>query len=307
MSHAALSTRLPRLDPARSRLQTLLFAAIDGVLAGDLVLHAHVADGAPVAVVGFDTPHGAVELSPLIADGAVPLLVADDGAPDAVAAVDALARIEPLVVAIERALGVALRPVSVTAPTLALRLRVDALDAGGTIRHAVTLGIADAGDFAPQPRPLDRDRAERLRTRWTLHLAGPRLATSQLAVLAVGDIVLAGQRELVGAVHSAGRVIPARFRADTATLTIADQQGPTMTDVPNLDPDLRLAVTIVVDGGTASLGDLTRLVPGSVLPLGIAGATLPVTLNVGGDAVAAGELVAIGEAYGVLITRRVGG
>lgn len=307
MTHSALASRLPRIDLARATLQTRLLAALDGVRSGDLLLRVVPSAADAPAVIGFDTHHGGVEIAPLIADGAVPLLVADDGKPDAVAAIDALARIEPLVAAIELALGVALRPVSVAAPALPLRLRVDALAADGSVRHAVLLGVADDGRFDPAPRPLDAARASAVRVRWSFHITGPRLAPWQVAALDPGDLVLVGQRELAGAIHVAGRAIPARLRADTATLTIADQQGMMMTDTPSLDPEMRLPVTIVVDGGTATLGEITRLAPGSVLPLGIEGAALPVTLMVGGEAVAAGDLVAVGDAYGVLVTRRVGG
>lgn len=307
MTHSALATRLPRLDPAHARLQTSLLAAINGARAGDLVLRAGVTVAATPATIGFDTVAGRIELGPLIADGAVPLLVADDGLPDAVMAIDALARIEPLVVAIERALGVALQPVAVAVPVEPVRLRVDALDGDGAVRHAVVLGTASDAAFDLAPLPVDLKRAERLRVGVKAELIGPRLAPWQVAALDPGDLLLVGQCELVGTIHAAGRSLPARFRADTATLTIADQQGPAMNDVPTLDPDLRLAMRVVIDGGTASLGEVARLAPGSVVPLGIAGATLPVTLMIGDDPVAAGELVAVGEAYGVLVTRRIGG
>lgn len=307
MTSSALASRLPRIDPARAVLQTRLLAALDGRRSGDVRLSASVSATDAPAVIAFDTHAGGVEIAPLVADGTVPLLVADDGRPDAVAAVAALASIEPLVAAIELALGVALRPLAVAAPALPLRLRVDAVAADGSIRHALLLNVAADGRFDPAPCMLDDARASAVRARWAVHLAGPRLAPWQVAAIDPGDLVLVGQREFAGAIHVAGRAIAARFRADTATLTVADQQGPMMTDTPSLDADMRLPVTVVVDGGTATLGEITRLAPGSVLPLGIAGATLPVTLTVGGEAVAAGELVAVGDAYGVLVTRRIGG
>ena len=76
-------------------------------------------------------------------------------------------------------------------------------------------------------------------------------------------------------------------------------------DIAPLDPALRLPLTVEIAGGSAELGLLTSLAAGSVVPLGIAGATLPVTLSVGDNAIATGELVAIGDAYGVLVTRRL--
>ena len=310
MSYAALATRLPRLDPQYAALQTLLLAAIDGTTAGNLVLRAKPAapDNAPA--IRFATPSGEVEMVPLLVDGTVPMLLGDDDRPDAVAALATLAGLEPLIAAVERCLGVAFRPSGVGRSAHPLRQHVEAYDAAGIVDHAVTLGFAADATFTPQPPPPRFTAATgRLITGFGFTAPGPILTRRRIEALGVGDLLLVGGRTLAGSIGSGGRRWFAQLTPAAATVTIT-QGTDRMSDVedrsPDLDPDLRLALSLRIDGGSVSLAELTRLAPGSVLPLGIPGGAMPVTLEIGGAAVATGELVAVGEAYGVLITGRIG-
>lgn len=304
MTTIALRERLPAFDPARAALLSRLLPRLDGHRVGDLRLS--VAPGqAPHAVIALASDAGNFELSPVIAADAVPTLVADDGTPDAVAAVAALAALEPLVAAVEHALRLALHPTGVGTATLTQWLQVEASDAGGNVRHVALLGFA--GDLRLPPSPAVAPAfAPSLRTNFRFLADGPVLSSERIAALALGDVVLLGA-VLPGRIDFGGAARPAQFRPADATLTITDPQGPnpmSEAEAP-LDPDLRLPLTVEIGGGTATLGELSGLVAGSVVPLGITGATLPVTLSIGGSAVAHGELVAIGDAYGVLVTRRL--
>ena len=308
MSHAALATRLPRIEPRLAALQTRLLAAIDGAPAGSLALHARLADTDAATAIRFTTPGGDIEVAPLLVDGGVPMLHGDDGRPDAVSALATLAGLEPVIAAVERCLGVALRPSGVGRAELPLRLLVEAPDATGVVHHAVVLCFDESAGFSPPPQPARFDAAiGRLVTGFSFLGAGPTLARHRIEALAVGDLLLIGGRELPGSVEAGARRWPARFAPATATISI-NQGTPRVSDAPdaNLDPDLRLALSLRIDGGSVSVADLARLAPGSVLPLAIPGASMPVTLEIGGAAVASGELVAVGEAYGVLITGRTG-
>lgn len=300
MTCQPLRDRLPALDPARAALQSRLLSRLDGHAATDL--HLSVETGiAPRTVIALASDAGGFELSPVIAADAVTSLVADDGMPDAVAAVAALAAAEPLVATIEHALRLSLRPTGVGPATLPNWLQVEARDAAGTVRHVAHLGFADDLRLPLSPAAAPAFAA-RLRAPFRFLADGPALSPARIAELAIGDVVLLGGAVLPGRIDFGGTTRPARFRPADATLTI---QGPTpMSDAP-LDPDLRLPLSVEIAGGTATLGELAGLVPGSVVPLGITGATLPVTLSIAGSAVAHGELVAIGDAYGVLITKRL--
>ena len=309
MTHAALSTRLPSIAPEQARLQSALLAALDGAACEGHTLRASVAEATATPAIRFSTAAGDIEIVPVLGAGGVPMLVADDGEPDAVASMAALAVLEPVVAAIERQLGLVLRPVAVANASLALWLRIESVGSDGQVRDALLLGFAADSDLNPQPLPpvLD-ERVHALRLPFAFAAAGPQISGLALSALAEGDLVLVGGPRLAGSVEAGRQRFPAIYDPHTATITIANQGNSRVTDTDSQarDADLQLALTLRIEGGTVSLGDLARLTAGSVLPLGIEGVTMPVTLEVGGAAVATGELVAIGEAYGVLITRRVG-
>ena len=321
MTVMALHGRLQAIAPDRASLQTRLLAALDRLAVGDLRLHVFPAS-LPATVIGFETSAGPVELAPLIVDNAVPMLLADDGMPDAGGAIAALAGLETLVSAIEVRLGIALRPVSVGMPSTALWLRVDAIAPDGAIRHAIALGMN--ADTVIDPAPLLPSMpgfGHGLSVAWAFAAAGPRLAPARLAVLAPGDVVLVGGQSLRGVLRYAGRHLDADFSPHQAMLTIiaatcASQGVPIVSDETHstvdtpahdgaIDHGLRLPITVEIAGGTATLGVLAGLSAGSILPLGFPGAGVPVTLVVGGTPIAAGELVAVGEAYGVMISQRL--
>ena len=66
---------------------------------------------------------------------------------------------------------------------------------------------------------------------------------------------------------------------------------------------LTVPTTVEIDGGGLTLERLAALGPGSVVAIpGASGGVLPVRLLAGGKRVASGELVAVGDGYGVLIT-----
>ena len=296
MTHAALATRLPALDAREAALRSRLLAALNGP-----ALTAAAFDGHVPAVIRFETPAGDVELAPLSVDGAVPQLLADDGQPDAVGCVAAMAGIEPLIAAVEAVLGVALRPAGVGAPTLPLRLRVTI---GG---HAAVLGFAVDGSFVLPPASPRLDGFARLRVDFDVTLAGPLLAEARIAALVRGDVVLVGDGRLAARVEASGQRHAAIFEPADRRIALSEESNRVNeTASPSLDPDLRLPLTLRIAGGSCTLAELASLAPGSVLPLGIEGATIPVSVEAGGAEVARGELVAIGDAYGVLITRAPG-
>ncbi len=66
--------------------------------------------------------------------------------------------------------------------------------------------------------------------------------------------------------------------------------------------DAVLPTMIELPGGTVRASELASLGEGSVLPIDAAGGTLKVRVSVDGNAVADGELVALGQGYAVLVT-----
>ena len=66
---------------------------------------------------------------------------------------------------------------------------------------------------------------------------------------------------------------------------------------------LSVPACIEIDGGLLSAQDVAGLAAGSVLPLPQTGGTLRVRVVAGGATIGSGELVAVGEGFGVLFDR----
>jgi len=295
----SLHARLPRLAAGAARLATRLLAALDGLAVGEAVLKATATRVPPEGGwIVFDSEPGRILLRPV---GADPL-----------AAVQALEPVEPLVGAIERALGVELMPVSLVA-----RPAPDA------VVLALTLGTARAWlAVAPDVALAPARRAVRLpgafgpvRVPVAVRLTAPALSVPDLAALAPGDLLLC----LAGAsatltmddrlIHARLTKPPIAVRIEAAS-RLSETQMTLDTQVPpapSPEADLgRIAVplTIALDGITLPLATIAGLAEGSVIELGRAGTSLPVRLLVGEQIVATGELIAVGDGYGVLVKAR---
>jgi flagellar motor switch/type III secretory pathway protein FliN len=66
--------------------------------------------------------------------------------------------------------------------------------------------------------------------------------------------------------------------------------------------DLKVAATIELDGGRLTAAQMATLGEGSVLQLPAGNGTLAVRIVAGGAVIADGELVAVGDGFGVLVT-----
>lgn len=303
MSTASLHAQLPRIASGMAGLRTMLLAALDSVIVGEAPLTAEAVELAPEGGwTVFDTAPG-------------PLLLRLSG-DDPLAAAIALGASEPLVAAIEAALGLELMPIA-----LVQRPAPDAVVIALTHGPArAWLAVAPTLSLAPPPRTDVGGGWGALELPVVVRIAGGMLPVSELAALAPGDLLLIPadpRATLATAEHIAhGRLIaatpprlwviaigpslpekPLSIEADPAT---AMPDGPVMANHP---------VPLVIELATITipLSMLSGLAPGSVLALAPAGESLPVRLTVGGRAVATGELVAVGEGYGVLIDSRANG
>lgn len=309
--------RLPRLDEDAALGVNAALAALDG----------HVIDGLTVSVapqtqadadsvvdqVVFSTPHGAVQVTPILADGAV--FTAQDHA----ALLSVVSLLEPLFRMLEDAGAEALRPEGVTRVDLAgaVRITVGLADADGRALHAARLSLA--ATVAQQLRRVgDAPKVQDLPLPVRLQAEGPVLSPTQIGALSPGDLVLVpvidGGWRLRLSAQGAARTAVGLFSPTTRLFThqtkesrMTDQApsdvAPSAASAPDLVPPLDMPVSVTVDlGETAvSLKALTGLVPGSVLPLPDLPADLAVTLSSAGRAFARGRLVSLGDAHAVLI------
>lgn len=320
---SSLHDRLRAIDAGHAERQTRLIAALNARRAGALTLAARAAferdRHAAGAWIGFRAGGRPVLVAPLLVDGELARLSAAPGGTDPAVAAALLGRIESLVVAIESALGEDLYPdgLQAAAPDDAILLRIDAHEGGG-LRHRLIVALPAGGEL-PEPLLPEAPPAliAALRAPWRAILDGPALAVSRIGAIGVGDLLLLGIRPLVVRTVFNGRGAGYSGRIDLSqgTLTLQDDiaqpspsgalsptgTAPAAGDGIDLDA-LKVATTIEIDGGQLSAREIAALGAGSVLSLPGGGGTLSVRVLAGGTPIGAGELVAVGEAFGVLFT-----
>lgn len=313
-----LRTNLRAIDQNRARLQTTLIGALNRRLIDDLQTGVRLATErdrrAAIAWIQFRSGEHLVQIAPLLVDGTLARVSSAQGSVDAAAAAATLGRIEPLVGALELVLGCELRPAGLHKsyagdPVL---LRLDATTANGVIQHRLLLAIP--ADMAVEPLAeieLAATAIGGLRLRWTARFAGPAVRATRLTTIARGDLLLLGTGAPVAKLSLPGRndAPRARIAFNDGVLVLQDDaaiDGPHETSAPSDGAGgwsgVRLPTTIEIIGSGMTAAELATLGKGSVLPLPAAGGTLPVRLIAGEQCVAEGELVAVGDGFGVLIT-----
>lgn len=288
--------RLPRLDRAQARHQTALVAAL--VSAGLWMRPADPATRPPLWIA-CRSGGSRLWLSPRLAAGVPVDLRADDGGPCAAAAMTALEHLEPLIVRIEQALAIAIRPHDLE-PLPPGATVVEVADDGGG--HLVTLAIER--ELLPPGRPVRADGLPagcRMRLSATIDL--PPLRADRLADLCAGALLLLGLGPNAGGLAVQAARFAALFDLSARTCRIVDRPRPETGDPMTID-DPGLSLALRIDGADIALSAAGALGPGSVVELP-AGPTLAVTVIVGGAAIARGNLVAVGDGFGVLVTARL--
>ncbi|KQT35012.1 hypothetical protein ASG29_02440 [Sphingomonas sp. Leaf412] len=319
-----LRDRLRALDAGRADRQTQLIAALNARRAGDLSLTARVAfardQRAAGAWIGFAAGRRQVFVAPLLVDGELMRLSGGDGVPDPALAARLLPSIEPLLAALESAVGDDLRPATlVTAvPGDFIQLRLDAACSRHTIRHRLLVALPADGDVAESPLPpAPPALLSTLRTRWTAAFPAPALSAARIATIGHGDLLLLGIGPLSARITISGRDMPfvGRIEPSKGSMTLQEDlvppPGPSPHDadpVPAADAPkdweaMTMPTRIEIDGGLLSARDIAGLAAGSVLPVPQTGGTLRVRVIAGDTPIGGGELVAVGEGFGVLFDR----
>ncbi|ATY31872.1 FliM/FliN family flagellar motor switch protein [Sphingomonas psychrotolerans] len=313
-----LRTNLRAIDQSRAQLQTTLIGALNRRLIDDLQTSVRVATErdrrAAIAWIQFRSGGHLVQIAPLLVDGALARVSGTQGTVDAAAAAATLGRIEPLVGALELVLGCELQPAglhkSYTGDPVLLRL--DAITANGVIQHRLLLAVPPETAVEPLAEiALAATAIGGLRLRWTARFEGPAVRAASIAAVASGDLLLLGTAAPVAKLSLPGRNDAPRARVAFKEGVLVLQDDAAM-DGPHEAPapaggeagwgDVRLPTTIEIIGSGMTAAELATLGKGSVLPLPAAGGTLPVRVIAGEQCVAEGELVAVGEGFGVLIT-----
>ena len=144
---------------------------------------------------------------------------------------------------------------------------------------------------------LTREAAERLETGDVLvDPDGFRGAPQVRLVAPDGREATATLHPAAGALHFSPNRVP-------AMATSSDTPEPTDDDWARLPVQLRFELP----RASVPMGTLAGLQPGAVIPIAAPGARLEVVVSNGGRAIGRGELVAIGDGFGVRLTGPLAG
>lgn len=315
MNADSLLARLPRIDPAEAELRRQLLAALNGRPWRHGPLEAGIVSGPVTAGPWFLCANGcAFHLA-----GDVPAIRRAGEGFDGIDAAAALEAGEARLADVEAALGVDLAPASLAAdrPPDAL---IVTLRAG---LDRLTLAWPPALPFLPAPPPaFAAPLAAHVPFTLAIAFAGPRLPPHDAAGLAPGDLLLLGEAPFAGTATAGGWEAGIAFDPRRRTLrllahgihqTETFMDDPTDSPAPAQDPpadpiavspDFVVPLTIELESTLAPLRQLQALREGTVLPLEGSG-TLAVQVRVNGQRLARGQLVAVGEGFGVLIEERL--
>lgn len=320
LAAAPLVRDLETFDPAEVAARNRALAVMSALPAPGLSIAASLVAPPPGPWILFGPEADAPRLAVVALDGA-PFAPADDAA-----LLVALDRLEPVLAAIETATGLDLEPSDISSrpPEAGLAIALDVTrDAEATPSRLVFHVAAAAPGGWPSPAiDLSTDGA---------HMAAPiacrlvldaaTVTAARVAVLRTGDIVLTAWgprrpgdarlvlfgRRLVGRFDPADRrftVITLEESAMTASpmdavVQPAEAAGP---DIPPVAPaDLPVVLRVMLGETSLPLSELTGLRPGSTVVLGGSARDTHAVLLAGDHPIATGKLVAVGEAYGVLI------
>lgn len=339
----SLRERLPKADPAEAAARNRALALLSSLTvedpAGPLKVTARAAAPGVGGWLRFETGAGLLSLSPaLIAGQPVPPLP-EAAAPDLPAALHQLSRLEPVIAAVERAIGLPLDPVGLGLPT-GLVLQLEARREGGEVVHRARIAVEPpCAALWPEPEGRYLGVAALAPIALAAVLDGPTAPAAELAQLSAGDVVvlpraaaagwactLATERgplargfldladrqltiqtlESTPMLETAARPAGAPADAEIAPaapaepMSFAPRDDAAPSDGVALDT-LTVRLRVALGEVRLPLKTLSGLRPGAVLTLPGAQEHLHVEVLAEDQPIASGRLVSLGDAYGVLV------
>jgi type III secretion system YscQ/HrcQ family protein len=315
---------LETFDAAQVAARNRALAVMSALPTPGLRIAASLVEPPPGRWILFGPEPDAPRLAVASLDGAV--FAPEDDA----ALLVALDRLEPVLAAIETATGLSLEPSDITqqppGPGLAI-----ALDLAPDADAAPTRLVFHVSAATPASWPLPAVDLSADGAHLAVPIAGRLVLdaavvpAARVAALRTGDIVLTAwgpnrsgdarltfpERRLVGRFDPADRrftVITLEESAMTAppmdaAVHPAEAASPDTSPIaaPIAPADLPVALRVMLGEASLPLSELTGLRPGSTVVLGGSAKDTTAVLLAGDHPIATGRLVAVGEAYGVLI------
>lgn len=349
-----LSQLLPQVDPENAAATRRTMAALQGLTidepGGALKLNVRLD---PPTLAGpwlqFQTPDGLIAVLPRRIAGRPAIWPTENKSPYLALALATCGTLEPVILAVESALNLALAPTGLGPPPQTVRAALQFRDAADSLVHELLFAAEAAATrrCIARQRPLSRA----VRVTGALVLAGPTAPVRELVDLQVGDLVttplaLRGGWPADLQIHPRSPLIAGRFRLGEAKFRVGSinpnpERSRCMSVINealahplsnlDLDPhrsattsggeqpvrnlatasetirnaDLKVGLRLVLPEVTISLRQLDEVAEGCVLDLGLEG-ELRVHVYSHDQAIASGQLVALGTRYGVLVEKVFG-
>jgi hypothetical protein len=299
---------LPQMNPVDADIINLMIQLLNGgeIEGAALTLDVKAAK-APLLQTGWFSTRS--EASFCIIKVHAKAVVLDPSRVEAAAA--ALDAIDPVLDQLEAVLGIALEPLDLlTAPiTDAILIEIACRD-GQDVRHVLqlaakpsTLNLAHMNAARSTARAALRDAP----CPFTITATAADLSIDDASDLACGDLLIIGSRASTRLQWPAQSADGDQQHSNSGWLDLTTGlylEGDNMSANPGRG-GFAVPVTIALPPKTTSVEVLANLKPGATLPLGPITAGLIVDVQVGGRALARGELVQIGDQFAVLIEERL--
>lgn len=189
---------LPQVPPLEAEARTELLATLNGCVIGREILQAGIVDAAPAALAWFVCRNGAAFAVDRL-DGA-PLHLS---AANTVRGVEVLETAEPMLCALEAALGIELEPEALEQGAPPGAERILRLMPGKEM--SFYLALPPGLRLAPRPAPFSPGLLHHVPLPVTMRITGPRLSPVEAADIEPGDLVLLGPGPLRAMLDVPGR------------------------------------------------------------------------------------------------------
>jgi predicted RecA/RadA family phage recombinase len=308
ISSSLALTSLRQIDPDQAQLSRMVLALLDGRKnKAALQLTARRADRVNPDWVAC----GSGVLLHIAVAGGRAQMFRQDRLAEMVAALDAA---EPLLAEIEARTGIVLDPAEAVAalPENSLVFEIAGAD------HQDVIHFALSPEFVPPPglyagfEALEIDWEE-VPVAFETQIAGPSLSIEATAAIVAGDLILIGgmvaaarviwSAEIVQTQKIAGRydMLSGQFTANgTGESMVSGGANGTGGAV-----GFSVPISIRLPNRMASAADLAGLRPGTALNIGALTQGLPVSVLVGDQEIARGELVQVGDQFAVMIEQKI--
>jgi predicted RecA/RadA family phage recombinase len=302
MSSSLALNSLKQIAPDQAQLTRMMLALLDGET-NKVVLPLKASIVEPASGDWMTCENG-VLLHIAVADGRQQVF-RENRLAEMVAALDAA---EPLLSEVEARTGIILDPAEAVAtpPENSLIFEIASADAQTIICLAFTPEFLPPHSLQTSFETLEIDW-HKVPVAFETQIAGPALGIEAAAELTAGDLIFVGGMVAARLIPIQGNKITGRYDMGSGQFTanaIGESMEPGTANGAS-GTGFSVPISIRLPGRMASAADLSALRPGTTLNIGALTQGLAVSILVGDQEIARGELVQVGDQFAVMIEQKI--